>query len=123
MLSISKTAKAIGFYCIGAKMDIEQLKDIVQDGPAILYWAENHFVVVYKTPRPKKHGIFYVADPAKGLVTYKEAEFMERWMNNWPAKQSGSRFSSNRNLRKRFGYILLLEPTPQFFKSPAYPVV
>jgi ATP-binding cassette subfamily B protein len=123
MLSISKTAKAIGFYCIGAKMDIEQLKDIVQDGPAILHWAKNHFVVIYKTPKPKKRGIFYVADPAKGLITYKEAEFRERWMNNWPAKRSESGLSSNRNLREPVGYTLLLEPTPQFFKSPAYPVV
>ena len=72
MLSISKTAKAIGFYCIGAKMNIEQLKDIVQDGPAILHWAENHFVVVYKTPRPQKQGVFHIADPAKGLINTKK---------------------------------------------------
>ena len=103
-------------------MDIEQLKDIVQDVPAILHWTENHFVVVYKTPKPQKHGKFFVADPAKGLITYKEAEFMERWMNNWTAKRSASGYPSSAKFRKPVGYTLLLEPTPQFFKSPAYPV-
>ena len=48
MLGISEAAEAIGFHSIGAKMDIEQLKDIVQDTPAILHWDEKHFVVIYK---------------------------------------------------------------------------
>src|SRR5437867_4018371 len=118
MLGISEAAEAIGFHSIGAKMDIEQLKEIVQDAPAILHWNENHFVVVYKAPKPQKQGIFYVADPDKGFVTYTEAEFIECWMNNYPDKQFESGFFSNGNLHDRVGCTLLLEPTPAFYDQP-----
>ena len=118
MLGISEAAEAIGFHSVGAKMDIEQLKDIVQDVPAILHWNENHFVVVYKTPKPQKTGNFYVADPDKGFVTYKEAEFKEHWMGNDTDKQFESGFSPNGNLQETVGYTLLLEPTPAFYNQP-----
>src|SRR5436190_8221321 len=118
MLGISEAAEAIGFHSIGAKMDIEQLKDIVQDVPAILHWNENHFVVVYKTPKPQKPGTFYVADPDKGFVTYKEAEFKEHWLGNDKGKQLESGFSFNGNLQETVGYTLLLEPTPVFHNQP-----
>ena len=113
MLGISEAAEAIGFHSVGAKMDIEQLKDIVQDGPAILHWDESHFVVVYKTPMPQKTGNFYVADPDKGFVTYKEAEFKERWMYNGKEREAG--FSSISYTTA--GYTLLLEPTPAFYNQ------
>ena len=118
MLGISEAAEAIGFHSVGAKMDIEQLKDIVQDFPAILHWNESHFVVVYKTPKPKKQGNFYVADPDKGFVTYKETEFKEHWMGKDTDKQFESGFSSNGNLQDTVGYTLLLEPTPAFYDQP-----
>ena len=60
-------------------MDLEQLKELVQEVPVILHWYEKHFVVVYKCPKPKKKGIFYVADPDRGMVTYKESEFIVFW--------------------------------------------
>ena len=41
LLGISEAAEAIGFHSIGAKMDIEQLKEIVQDVPVILHWNES----------------------------------------------------------------------------------
>ena len=118
MLGISEAAEAIGFHSVGAKMDIEQLKDIVQDIPAILHWNESHFVVVYKCPKPQKQGAFHVADPGKGYVTYKEAEFKEHWMGKDTDKQFESGFSSNGNLEDTVGYTLLLEPTPAFYDQP-----
>jgi ATP-binding cassette subfamily B protein len=116
MLGISDAAETIGFHTIGARMDIDQLKDIVQEAPAILHWKENHFVIVYKAPKPHKNGAFYVADPDKGLVKYKEAEFKENWMSNGHPGESG--FSSNGNTANVAGYILLLEPTPAFYNQP-----
>src|SRR6266540_2513970 len=56
MLDISKVAKAIGFECTGVKINIEQLKEIVQDIPVIFHYNEIHFVVIYKAPKPKKQG-------------------------------------------------------------------
>ncbi|MCY7350136.1 MAG: peptidase domain-containing ABC transporter [Cytophagaceae bacterium] len=51
---------------------------------------------------PKPTGTVYVADPAKGLITYTAEEFCEGWL----ATQAEGRGE---------GVVLLLEPTPQFF--------
>lgn len=117
LLGISEAAEAIGLHSIGAKMDIEQLKEIVQDIPVILHWNENHFVVVYKTPKPKKEGIFYVADPGRGLVTFKEKEFADNWMGNNETNFELN-FSAAVNTDEKVGYGLLLETTPAFFDDP-----
>jgi len=116
MLNISKTAEAIGFESTGVKINIEQLKKIVQDIPVIFHINENHFVVIYKAPKPKKQGVFYLADPSQGLVTYKESEFIKYWIGSKKKKESGSGFLSNQLIYNSIGYCLLLEPTPAFFK-------
>ena len=70
--------------------------------PCIIHWNQNHFVVVYKV---KKHSkgkyIVYVADPAKGLVTYTKEEFCEHWI-------------STKTNDEEKGIALLLEPTELF---------
>jgi len=85
ILRLSKVAKSIGFECRGVKMGIEQLKEIVQQIPVILYWSRNHFVIIYKAPKPSKQGFFYLADPAKGLIRLKEPQFARDWL----AKKNG----------------------------------
>jgi ATP-binding cassette subfamily B protein len=118
LLGISEAAEIIGFQSTGVKADIEQLKAIVQDIPAILHWSEHHFVVVYKSPPPGKVGKFYVADPATGLLTFREAELMERWVGNHPDKNFEAGFSLNGNSNQPVGYALLLEPTAAFYDAP-----
>ena len=43
--------------------------------PAVVFWNENHFVVVYRAG--KRH--LYVADPTKGHVRYTYEEFRRGW--------------------------------------------
>lgn len=109
MLNIFKTAKEIGFHCKGVKMKIEKLKQIVQNGPVIIYYNENHFAIVYRTPKPGKTGGFYLADPARGSVTMSEAKFSAYWISK-KIKGVGSGVSSKRISASTFGYALLLEP-------------
>lgn len=46
--------------------------------PAILYWQQRHFVVLYKfNPKRKRYSI---ADPAQGKLTYNEDEFKKYWI-------------------------------------------
>lgn len=118
LLGISEGAEAIGLNSMGAKMEIEQLKDIVQDVPIILHWKNNHFVVVYKSPKPKKKGTFYVADPASGLVSFTEEEFKEQWIG--AQKESIKEFEnfSGGKINQQIGYGLLLEPTSAFYENP-----
>jgi ATP-binding cassette subfamily B protein len=59
-------------------------------------------VVVYKIKGDK----VYIADPAKGKVTYSKEEFLQRWLN---AKTNG----------QNSGIALLLYTTPRFYELEA----
>ena len=115
MLDLSKAAASIGFECTGAKVNIEQLKEIVQDVPVILYCNKNHFIVIYKAPGPKKAGLFYIADPANGLVKYKKWKLITYWVDCNFKNKGKIRSGASRN-RRLTGYCLLLEPTERLTK-------
>ena len=97
---IQKAAEAIGFKTIGTKITLSQL---INEAPlpAILHWNQNHFVVI--TPASKKNKIV-IADPAKGIITYSQKEFLHHWA------------SINDNDEQK-GIALLLEPTPVFYEQ------
>ena len=101
LLGISKAAESIGFKTIGGRLTFNTLAKEVTH-PCIIHWNQNHFVVVYKV---KKHSkgkyTVYVADPAKGLVTYTQEEFCEHWI-------------STKTNDEEKGIALLLEPTELF---------
>lgn len=48
--------------------------------PAILFWNQNHFVVLYKMDSKRRR--FHVADPAYGKVSFSEADFMKHWQGS-----------------------------------------
>jgi ATP-binding cassette subfamily B protein len=97
LLGISEAAEHIGFRTVGAKLSWEQLKDEA-NLPCVVYWSQVHFVVVYKITKHK----VYVADPAKGKITYTKEQFLQQWLN---AKESGL----------PTGIALLLHTTPAFY--------
>lgn len=96
---ISKAAEAIGLktYALTAPWGKLKTEDIV---PFIAHWGKNHFVVVYKITNRK----VYVADPAKDLIVYSEAEFLQKWLKA-DCHETAQ------------GVALLLEPTPAFAAS------
>ncbi|MCH5720659.1 cysteine peptidase family C39 domain-containing protein [Niabella hibiscisoli] len=69
---IGHAAEAIGMRSLSVKASVEDLLHRLPL-PAIVHWDNNHFVVVYKTNIKRK--VFYVSDPAKGLVNYKQDDF------------------------------------------------
>ncbi len=99
LLGISEAAENIGFRTIGAKLNWDQLANEAQL-PCILFWNQNHFIVVYKIRKER----IYIADPAKGKVIYSKTEFLKHWLNN----------SSKTN---DTGIALLLYTTPRFFEK------
>lgn len=96
LLMLSDASEKIGLRSIGAKMSAEQLPEIPL--PCILHWNKGHYVVLYSI----KKGIYYISDPAIGLMTYTTEEFLKFWIGN------------NANKTTEEGIVLLLEPTPQF---------
>ncbi len=102
MLGISDAAEYIGFRTSGVMISFEQLvKDALL--PCIVHWKQNHFVVVYKIKKNRKHEYrIYASDPALGLVTYNETDFKKCWI-------------STKRENKDKGAALLLYPKPEFY--------
>jgi ATP-binding cassette subfamily B protein len=98
LLGISEAAESIGLRTVGAKLSWEQLKKEAQL-PCIVCWNQFHFVVVYRIKGDK----VYIADPAKGKVVYRKAEFLQAWLH---AKQNG----------RSTGICLLLYTSPKFYE-------
>lgn len=97
LLGIARSAEQIGFRTLSAKISFDVLKSEQIPLPAIVHWRQNHFAVVYKI----KRGRVFVADPAKGRLTYSRAEFLTGW-------------ASEVTDRQQMGIVLLLEDTPGF---------
>lgn len=93
LLGISAAAESIGLHTAAFKCTID---DVIMKVPfpAIAFWNENHFVVVYHAD--KKH--VWVSDPVKGHVKYSRQEFIVGW------------YLKNEDK----GVLLALEPTADF---------
>ncbi len=98
ILSLSNTAEKIGFRTLGVKLSTEALREAVL--PCILYWNNNHFVVLYKIKKNK----YYISDPAHGLIKYNQKDFLTAWIG------------PNATAKDEDGIALLIEPSPKFYE-------
>jgi len=98
LLGIGYAAESIGFRTLSVKATFEQL---TRDAPlpCVAHWNQNHFVVVHRVARGRVH----LADPARGEVALPVKEFMDGWL---ALEEEG----------ERKGVLLLMEPTPDFFR-------
>lgn len=99
LLSISRTAENLGFETKLCRITTEQLR--YSPLPCVLYWNQNHFVVLYKIQKDK---MFYVADPGKGLIKYSPSEFEKHWI-------------SIHSQGKDRGIAMYLHPTAAFYEQ------
>ena len=99
LLGINDAAESVGFRTHPIRLTYQSLITDAQL-PAILHWGQNHFVVLYKAKRNK----LFVADPAKGLITYSPQEFKNKWI-------------SDKKENQEEGIALLLEPAPSFYEN------
>ncbi|KAF2338934.1 peptidase domain-containing ABC transporter [Flavobacterium nitrogenifigens] len=99
LLFLSDAAEKIGFRTLGVKLSLERLEEAPL--PCILHWNKNHYVVLYKI----RKGIYYISDPAFGLIGYNKEDFLKFWIGN------------NADDETKEGIALLIEATPKFFQS------
>ncbi|MEZ5042042.1 MAG: peptidase domain-containing ABC transporter [Saprospiraceae bacterium] len=103
LMGISRAAKAIGMTAEGVQLNsfssFEQLKQAL---PSILYWNKNHFVVLFQI----SHGKYVVADPAKGIRRYNEAQIKQHVF-----------FKEGQADKEEKAYALLLQPTAHFHQQ------
>ncbi|GAA0727569.1 peptidase domain-containing ABC transporter [Aquimarina litoralis] len=104
LLGLSEAVESIGFRSLGVKLSLNQLLEVPL--PCIVHWNKVHYVVVYKVKSTKKNGMkIYVSDPAHGLITYTQEEFIKAWIGN------------NADQTTEEGVALLVEPTPKFYND------
>lgn len=97
LMGINEAACQLGLHTVCGRVALSQIAKAPL--PCILHWNQNHFVVLYKV----KRGRYYVADPAKGLVTYSQEEFCRNWLS-----------MTSQGVEK--GIAMLLNPTPAFYE-------
>lgn len=98
LLDLSTGAESIGLRTLAIKCTTNDVINSIPF-PAILFWKNSHFVVVYHSD--KKH--IWVSDPAKGRIKYSHEEFKQGWY------QKG----------EKRGVLLAVEPTAEFKDSKA----
>lgn len=74
--SIDATLNDLGFNTLPCSVTINALCD-AYNGPCILHWNQNHFVVLY---RIKNNRHFYIDDPSFGKIVCTKKEFEKHWI-------------------------------------------
>lgn len=97
LLGITEAAEQIGFRTLGVQLSLQTLKKAPM--PSVLHWNQDHYVVLYKIDKQD----IYISDPAHGLLTYKNDDFLTHWIGN------------NSSEKSEEGIALLLEPTAYFY--------
>ena len=98
LLDLSTGAESIGLRTLAIKCTIDDVVNSVPF-PAIIFWKDSHFVVVYYAN--KKY--IWVSDPAKGRIKYTHEEFKKGWYQKGAMQ----------------GVLLAIEPTAEFKDSKA----
>lgn len=98
LLDLSTGAESIGLRTLAIKCTVDDVVNSISF-PAIIFWNNNHFVVVYAADR--KH--VWVSDPAKGRIKYTHEQFRKGWYQK----------------EEKQGILLAVEPTVDFKDSKA----
>lgn len=74
VFSLIEAMNNLGLEGVARKATLEEL---IKDAnfPAILFWKQKHYVVLYKIKNRK----YFISDPAHGLITLTEEEFLSGW--------------------------------------------
>lgn len=98
LANLATGAESIGLHTLSIRCKVDDVVGKVPL-PAIVFWNESHFVVVYDANKR----YFYVADPAKGHVHYTHEEFRKAWYLKG----------------EQMGVLMAIEPTADFNTSDA----
>ena len=96
-------AGKLGLQSLSVKVPLNNITELPL--PAVLYWRQEHYVVLYKVTKTKKGREYYISDPAFGKIKLSEATFTAAWVGN-----------------DGMGIALLVEPTDEFFTKQPKPV-
>ena len=75
-------SKKMGFEATAVKLSINQLNEV--NLPIILFWKQDHFVVLYKITTNKNQLIYHLADPGYGKIKIDSETIQNEWMGTNP---------------------------------------
>lgn len=88
-------SEKIGFETLSLQLSPDKLSEIPL--PAILYWRQQHYVVLYKISKNRGNLRFHISDPGFGKISLSPDLFYKEWIGN-----------------NDKGVALLLEPRDEF---------
>jgi ATP-binding cassette, subfamily B, bacterial len=77
---ILKGGNKLGFSSHGLKLTISELSQIPL--PAVLFWKQDHYVVLHKITQKKRCKFYHIADPGYGMTVVEEELFVKEWIGN-----------------------------------------
>lgn len=86
----------IGLHAVPVQITVDEIQRMPL--PAILYWRQEHFVVLYEIKKKKDSLLYFIADPAYGHVVLSESEFLRPWIGE-----------------NQTGIAIPIEPSPEFY--------
>ncbi|APT22911.1 ABC transporter ATP-binding protein [Flavobacterium columnare NBRC 100251 = ATCC 23463] len=111
---IIQVASNIGFQTVALKLTQEQLEEIPL--PSILYWKQEHFVVLEKIIHKKGETLYYILDPGYGKIILERNIFAKEWQGN-NEKGVGIVFQETENFKK---FKWQEEIKKELLKSPSF---
>ncbi len=88
----------LGFETLPVKVAFENIQEMLL--PSIIFWRQEHYVVLYKVEKRRDKLMFHISDPAFGRITVNEEIFRKQWLGN-----------------EASGVALLMEPTEKFYEK------
>jgi ATP-binding cassette subfamily B protein len=98
--NLINAAEELGFHSIPASINFDVLSKEAPL-PCIAFWRDRHYIIIHEVKNDK----IYAVDPNYGNIAYEKNEFLRAWHN-----------SKNIDEDKE-GIVILLEPSPDFFKQ------
>jgi ATP-binding cassette, subfamily B, bacterial len=77
---ILKGGTEMGFKSTALKLTLPQLEEIPL--PCILFWKQDHFIVLRQIKRKRNKVEYYLADPGYGKILLDEEMVVKEWMGN-----------------------------------------
>lgn len=93
--------KQIGFHAVAVRASLDEAQRMPL--PAIIYWKQEHYVVLYKIKESAKGRKYYIVDPSYGKLILQQQEFAKNWTGD-----------------NKTGVAVVAEPTSEFY-SKVYP--
>ncbi len=77
---IIEVSNKVGLASTPLKLTVSQLEEIPL--PSILFWKQDHFIVLEKIERKKQDYLYHILDPSYGRIVLDSDTFLKEWRGN-----------------------------------------